>query len=321
MLKPDSPLLNNLKLPLIAAPMFLVSGPELVIGCCKAGVIGTFPALNLRSSDEFEAWLVEIKTALAAAVEAGEQPAVYGVNLIVHHSNPRLQADLALCVKHEVPLIITSLGAVPDVVDAVHSYGGQVFHDVINLRHANKAAGAGVDGLIAVCAGAGGHAGHISPFALVGEIRQFFDGVVILSGCLSSGRDIATSRALGADFSYMGTRFINTVESRADDAYKKMIADSKAVDIVYTDKVSGINANFLKASLEQAGLIDENAEGVTEMDFAGEDEAKAWKDIWSAGQGVGNISDSPPVADLIAELSIEFTQACEQLSRDAATFS
>ena len=196
---------KGLRLPVIAAPMFLVSGPEMVLACCRSGVIGTFPALNERTTEGFEGWLDHIKTGLSSA-EMGTQS--YGVNLIVHKSNPRLEADLDICIKHKVPLVITSLGAVPDVVDAIHSYGGVVFHDVINLRHANKAASAGVDGLIAVGAGAGGHAGTLSPFALVNEIRQFFDGQIILSGCLSTGRDVATAQMMGADYAYMGTRFI-----------------------------------------------------------------------------------------------------------------
>jgi len=321
LLKPDNPLLNNLRLPLIAAPMFLVSGPELVIECCRAGIIGTFPALNQRTSEDFEQWLITIKAALQKASDAGETPAAFGVNLIVHHTNPRLEADLALCVKHEVPLIITSLGAVPDVVEAVHSYAGQVYHDIINLRHARKAAAAGADGLIAVCAGAGGHAGTMSPFALVGEIRQFFEGAIILSGSLSSGSDIASARAMGADFAYMGTRFINTKESLADPGYKDMIAASAAVDIVYTDRVSGINANFLQGSLEAAGLTAEKLVEHETIDFASDKEARAWKDIWSAGHGVGSITDAPPAADLVHQLRAEFHASCATVQSDATHFA
>lgn len=303
------------RLPLIAAPMFLVSGPQLVIETCKAGVIGTFPALNQRTAEGFEQWLQEIESALASysgGASAGAAP--FGVNLIVHDSNPRLQEDLDLIVKHEVPLVITSLGAVPDVVDAVHQYGGVVYHDVINIRHAKKAAAAGVDGLIAVCAGAGGHAGLLSPFALIGEIRQFFSGALILSGCLSSGGDLASAIAMGADFGYMGTRFICSRESAAPSAYKEMIERATAVDIVYTDRISGVNANFLKASIERSGLSLDSMPDHRKPDFgkellAPEDGAKAWKDIWSAGQGVGNIQQTLSVAELIDKIAEEYQVA------------
>ena len=311
---------GRLKLPLVAAPMFLVSGPELVIETCKAGVVGTFPALNQRSSEGFEQWLDQINAELAQA----ENPAPFGVNLIVHNTNPRVQADLELCVKHKVPLVITSLGAVKEVVDAVHSYGGLVFHDVTNIRHARKAAEAGVDGLIAVCAGAGGHAGTLSPFALVNEIRQFFKGTVLLSGCMSSGQDVATARMLGADLAYMGTRFINSAESLAVDEYKDMIIDSTANDIVYTPKISGIPANFLKPSLADAGLDAETGErkkvDLGEELTAPKEGASAWKSIWSAGQGVGSIADKPPVVDLIAELRREYVEAANQFADQSAPF-
>ena len=316
---------RGLKLPVIAAPMFLVSGPELVLACCHEGIIGTFPALNERSSEGFESWLEQIKSDLATA-NRGTQS--HGVNLIVHKSNPRLQMDLDLCVKHKVPLVITSLGAVPDVVDAIHSYGGVVFHDVINLRHAQKAAGAGVDGLIAVAAGAGGHAGTMSPFALVNEIRQFFKGQIILSGCLSTGRDIATARMLGADYAYLGTRFLSTRESRAVADYQSMISQAAAADIVYTDKVSGVYANFLKASLQATGMLEASADPQKHknIDFGEElqppedDTNSAWRDIWSAGQGVGSINDSPTVAALVSQLSDEFKAACEQHHMASAQF-
>ncbi|GGB80717.1 hypothetical protein GCM10011352_03020 [Marinobacterium zhoushanense] len=310
---PDN-ILDHLKLPLVAAPMFLVSGPELVIETCKAGVIGTFPALNERTSDGFEHWLDCIEGALAET----ENPAPFGVNLIVHQTNPRLRQDLELIVKHRVPLVITSLGAVREVVDAVHSYGGLVFHDVTNIRHARKAAEAGVDGLIAVCAGAGGHAGTLSPFALIGEIRQFFTGTVLLSGCISSGRDIATARMLGADLAYAGTRFINTRESLADAGYKQMISECAAADIVYTPKVSGVPANFMQPSLAKAGL-DGDCAGPTQLNMD-QDEAKAWKNIWSAGQGVGAINDQPPVAELIQRMRHEFNDAVNSFNHDNARF-
>ncbi len=313
---------SQLKLPLIAAPLFLVSGPELVIASSKAGIVGTFPALNQRTTEGFAEWLVQIKAALDPG--NGEQPAPYGVNLIVHATNPRLEADLAVCVEHKVPLVITSLGAVSDVVDAVHSYGGQVFHDVINLRHARKAAAAGVDGLIAVSAGAGGHAGYISPFALVNEIRQFFSGQVILSGCLSTGRDLAAAVTMGADFGYMGTRFINTQESRAAEGYRQMINESSAADIVYTDKVSGVNANFLRDSLAKAGMDDATLHDRSDIDFGSElmpdenGEASAWKDIWSAGQGVGSIDSVPTVEALVTQLEADYRAA---ILEQAATLS
>lgn len=301
---------GRLKLPLVSAPMFLVSGPELVIETCKAGVVGTFPALNQRDSNGFEAWLQEVSEALEGDTEA----APYGVNLIVHKTNPRLQTDLELCVKYKVPLIITSLGAVSDVVDAIHSYGGIVFHDVINIRHAKKASAAGVDGLIAVCAGAGGHAGTLSPFALLAEIRKFYDKTVLLSGSLSKGSDILAAEVMGADLAYMGTRFINTQESRASDSYKKMIVDSSAADIVYTKEVSGVNANFLSPSLEQAGVDLANFTKTDDVDFGEElsEDAKAWKDIWSAGQGVGSIDNVPTVFELIESLQDEYTAARKQ---------
>jgi nitronate monooxygenase len=299
--------------------MFLVSGPRLVTETCKAGVIGTFPALNQRSSEGFEQWLEDINAVLQDhAHTTGVAAAPFGVNLIVHPTNPRLNADLRLCVKHRVPVVITSLGAVKEVVDAVHSYGGLVFHDVTNLRHAQKAAAAGVDGLIAVCAGAGGHAGTLSPFALMNEIRQFFEGVVILSGSLSSGQDLAAARMLGADLGYMGTRFINTRESMAPDDYKEMIIGSHAADIVYTPKVSGIPASFMRQSLEAAGLLDAAHDTGKTMDLS--DEAKAWKTVWSAGQGVGSIVDVPTTAELVARLKREYIEAGRQFAADAVQY-
>jgi len=308
---------NRLQLPLVVAPMFLASGTQLVTECCKAGVVGTFPALNQRSSDGFEEWLVEIKAELARAEETSTQkPAPYGVNLIVHKSNPRLAADLALCVKHEVPLVITSLGADRSVVDTIHSYGGLVFHDVVNARHARKAAAAGVDGLIAVAAGAGGHAGTWSPFALVNEIRQFFDKTVLLAGCMSTGRDIAAARMMGADLAYMGTRFLNTQECLVQEEYKQQITEASAGDIVYTPAISGVNANFIRQSIETAGLDINNLEAPKTIDFGLElDEAnsdektskpKAWKDIWSAGQGVGSIDAVPTTAELVSQLQAQY---------------
>ena len=313
MAMPES-LRGRLRLPVVAAPMFLVSGPELVIEASRAGILGTFPALNQRSSEGFEAWLTEIRETLEPL---GEDAAPYGVSLIVHRTNPRLEADLELCVKHRVPVVITSLGAVADLVDAVHGYGGVVFHDVVNLRHARKAADAGVDGLIAVAAGAGGHAGSMSPFALVTEIRQFFDKTVLLAGCMGDGRHVAAARALGADLAYMGTRFIATRESRAPAEYKDMIVSSAAGDIVYSDAISGVPANFLGASLQANGydLAELTARGLGQGQLKPiGDEAKVWKTVWSAGQGVGDIVDVPATADLVDRLHSEYRSALAALA-------
>lgn len=308
---------DRLSIPAIAAPMFLISGPQLVIECCKNGVVGTFPALNQRTTEGFEAWVVEIKTALAQfEEETGKKAAPYGVNLIVHPTNPRVMPDLEVCVKHQVPLIITSLGAVPDLVNAVHSYGGLVYHDVIKKRHAEKASEAGVDGLILVAAGAGGHAGALSPLALINEIKGFFKKTILLSGCISTGRDIASALQMGADLAYMGTRFINVKESMADPEYQEMIINSKAEDIVYTAAVSGVNANFLRPSLEAMGITEELWSQTKKIDFGSEldaakAEAQAWKTIWSAGQGVTSIDDVKPTKALIEQLKAEFKSALE----------
>lgn len=310
--------IDTLSLPVVAAPMFLISGPKLVTECCKAGIIGTFPALNQRTSEGFEEWLIEIKTELTNwEKETGKKAAPFGVNLIVHHTNPRLQADLELCIKHEVPLIITSLGAVSTLVDAVHEYGGLVFHDVIKKRHAIKAADAGVDGLILVAAGAGGHAGTINPISLVAEIKSFYDKTILLSGCMSTGRDVATALQMGADLAYLGTRFINTTESKADEGYKEMIMNSGASDIVYTAAVSGVEANFLRPSLEAMGITEEMWALKAKIDFgkeldAAKAEAKAWKTLWSAGQGVTTIKDVLPTGELITRMKKEFRVAIEQ---------
>ncbi len=297
--------LKHLAVPAIAAPMFLVSGPSLVIETCKGGVVGTFPALNQRTSEGFEAWLREIAGALAGVPGA----APYGVNLIVHKSNNRVEADLKLVVKHRVPVVITSLGAVRDVVDAVHSYGGLVFHDVIGARHAQKAIEAGVDGVIGVAAGAGGHAGTVNPFALVAELRRVIgpDRTLLLAGAISSGADIAAARVMGADLAYLGTRFIATEESMADPAYKQMILDTGAKDIVYTPKLSGIDANFMAPSITRAGLDLATMERPQHVDMT--EEAKVWKNIWSAGHGVAAITDIPPAGLLCARLKAEYDAA------------
>jgi len=306
---------KNLSLPVIAAPMFLISGPRLVIECCKNGIIGTFPALNQRTTEGFEKWIIEIKNALDSfEKETGKKAAPFGVNLIVHQTNPRVKADLKVCVKHKVPIIITSLGAVPQLVGAIHSYGGLVFHDVIKKRHAEKAAEAGVDGLILVCAGAGGHAGTLNPMPFVAEIKKFFHKTILLSGCISNGQDIASALQMGADIAYMGTRFINTKESKAPENYRKMIIESGANDIVYTAAISGVSANFLRPSLEAMGITEEMLKTSKKIDFgkelsAMEKEAKAWSTIWSAGQGVTNISDNPTVKSLIENMKNEFKTA------------
>lgn len=300
---------DRLALPVVASPMFIVSGLELVKAECRAGVVGTFPALNQRSSEGFADWLDELND--MSANEPTTAP--YGVNLIVHRSNPRWEQDLKICVEKKVPLVITSLGAVDELVNAVHSYGGRVFHDVINRRHAEKAAQAGVDGLIAVSAGAGGHAGTLSPFALVSEIRQFFDKTLLLAGCLNTGRDIATAQMMGADMAYMGTRFIATKESNASDDNRQMILQSQAKDIFYTDKVSGVHGNFLLGSLAKVG-IDPNDVAAKSIDFGNEldqGQNKAWKDLWSAGQGVGGIQDVPSVAELCQRLGEEYRRAIQ----------
>ncbi|MDM8351066.1 nitronate monooxygenase family protein [Pseudomonas sp. sp1636] len=299
---------QRLRLPVVAAPMFLVSNPQLVLACCRNGIVGSFPALNQRDSGAFEAWLEEI----GAGLEAEAAP--YAVNLIVHGSNPRLQADLAICIEQRVPIVITSLGAVKEVVDAVHGYGGLVFHDVTTRRHAEKAAEAGVDGLIAVAAGAGGHAGTWSPFALIAEIRQFFDKTLLLAGCLNHGHEILAAQLLGADLSYLGTRFIATQENNAPPAYKQMILDAQAADILHTPAVSGVPASFMRQSLELAGYDLKQLHNKGEIDYGEKlkpisDEAKAWKTVWSAGQGVGTIADLPSVDALVARLDREYRDA------------
>ena len=315
--------IKDLSLPAVAAPMFLISGPQLVIECCKNGIVGTFPALNQRTTDGFEDWLIEIKAALRKfEEETGKKAAPYGVNLIVHPTNPRLEADIKICIKHKVPLIITSLGAVTQVVDAIHSYGGLVFHDIIKKRHAEKAAEAGVDGLILVAAGAGGHAGTINPMPLVAEIRKFYNKTLLLSGCISTGRDIASAMQMGADLAYMGTRFINTKESQAPEEYRKMIIDSNADDVVYTAAVSGVHANFLGASLKAAGVTEADLKKDTKIDFGKElnTEAKAWKTIWSAGQGVTAVNNVQSVSELVDNLKSEFKSAIEEQSRLLDTY-
>ena len=298
---------QNLALPVICAPMFIISNPDLVIAQCKGGVIGSFPALNARPKDLLDEWLTRIKAELAADPNA----APFAVNQIIHPSNERLEHDMALCVKHEVPLIITSLSAPTQIVPHVHAYGGKVFHDVISVRHAEKALEAGVDGLILVCAGAGGHAGTLSPFALVGEIRKFYDGPIALSGSITNGQAILAAQAMGADFAYIGTRFIATTEANAVEAYKQAILDSSAKDVVYTPYFTGVHGNYLTKSIVAAGLDPANlpVKDKTAMSFGGARDAKAWKDIWGAGQGVGTIDDVLPAGELITRLKQEYRSA------------
>ncbi|MBS1132003.1 MAG: 2-nitropropane dioxygenase [Proteobacteria bacterium] len=298
---------KNLSLPVLCAPMFIISNPDLVIAQCKSGVIGSFPALNARPKELLDEWLTRIKTELATDPKA----APFAVNQIIHPSNERLEHDMALCVQHEVPLIITSLSAPTAIVPHVHAYGGKVFHDVISVRHAEKALEAGVDGLILVCAGAGGHAGTLSPFALVGEIRKFYDGPIALSGSITNGQAILAAQAMGADFAYIGTRFIATHEAHAVDAYKQAIVDSAAKDVVYTPYFTGVHGNYLSKSIVAAGLDPANLpeRDKTVMNFGGATAAKAWKDIWGAGQGVGTIDDVMPTAELVARLQQEYRSA------------
>jgi len=309
---PDK-LSQSLALPVIASPMFIVSGPDLVIQQCLAGVVGSFPALNARPAEQLDLWLTRIETELAAAraADPARRIAPYAVNQIVHASNDRLRHDVEVCVRHRVPIVITSLRAPDQVVAAVHSYGGLVFHDVVSIRHARKALEAGVDGLILVCAGAGGHAGTLSPFALVGEVRRFYDGPIILSGAIATGSAILAAQAMGADLAYVGTRFIATQEANAAEGYKEMIAASSAADIVYTPYFTGVPGNYLKPSVVAQGLDPDALPDAdkSKMSFGSGAAAKAWRDIWGAGQGVGLIDDAPPVAAVVARLKREYDEA------------
>jgi len=315
---------DSLTLPLIGSPMFIVSTPTLVMAQCRAGVVGSFPALNARPASQLDDWLAEITEGLAAQRQAspGARIAPFAVNQIVHASNDRLEHDVRACVKHRVPIVITSLRPPAEVVAAVHSYGGLVFHDVINRRHAEKAAQQGVDGIIAVCTGAGGHAGTLSPFALVKEVREVFAGTIILGGAMSTGADVLAAQALGADLAYLGTRFIATTEANAGAAYKQMLVDSRAEDIVYTSLFSGVAGNYLRASVAETGLDPDNLPDGSKaaMNFAalGGGERKAWKDIWSAGQSVSGIRSVDPVAALVARMREEYAAALAGLERAAA---
>jgi nitronate monooxygenase len=302
---------KHLALPVIGAPMFLVSNPELVIAQCRNGVIGAFPALNARPETQLDEWLTQIAGALTAEPTA----APYAVNQIIHQSNARLEHDMSLCVKHKVPLIITSLRAPNDIVKYVHAYGGLVFHDVISVRHAEKALEAGVDGLILVCAGAGGHGGNLSPFALVSEVRRFYSGPVALAGAITSGSAILAAQAMGADFAYVGTRFLATREAHASPAYQQTLIEATAADIVNTPCFSGVPGNFLKQSIVAAGLDPDKLleRDKSALDFGNTAGIKAWRDILSAGQGVGNIDEILPVAELVARLRDEYAAARQAL--------
>ena len=312
---------GNLSIPVIGSPLFLVSGPELVIAQCKAGIVGSFPALNARPQHVLGEWIVRIKTELAEyqAADPDAKVAPFAVNQICHGSNDRLMDDMQTCVEHEVPIIITSLRPPAELVEAAHSYGGLVFHDVISVRHAKKAAEQGVDGLILVCAGAGGHAGALSPFALVREVKEWFDGTIILSGSIGDGYSVASSLALGADLAYMGTRFIATEEANADIGYKKMLEESAASDIVYSSLFTGVHGNYLKPSIDKAGLDSNNLPEAdkSSMNFGsgGNTDAKAWKDIWGSGQGIGGIVDSPPVQELVDRIQSEYEEATQEFIR------
>ena len=307
---------GKLRIPMLGAPMFIVSSPTLVKAQCKAGIIGSFPALNARPEALLDDWLAEITEELAdyAAKNPSEPVAPFAVNQIVHASNTRLEHDVELCVKHKVPIVITSLRPPAEVVQAVHSYGGLVFHDVINIRHARKAAEQGIDGLIAVCAGAGGHAGLLSPFALVKEIREFFDGVVLLSGAMSRGNDVLAAQAIGADLAYVGTRFIATEEANADPSYKQMIIDSTANDIIYTSLITGVHGSYLRGSIENAGLDPDHLPEAdkSKMNFGGG--KKVWKDIWGAGQGVGTMHEVLPTRELVLRMENEYREALDRLA-------
>jgi nitronate monooxygenase len=312
---------HGLAVPVIGAPLFIVSQPDLVIAQCKAGVIGAFPSLNARPEPVLDEWLERIQAELARydAAHPERPSAPFAVNLIVHKSNPRLMHDLDVCVKHKVKIVITSLGARPEVNDAVHSYGGVVLHDVINVTFARKAVEKGADGLIAVAAGAGGHAGQLSPFALVQEIRAWFDGPLALSGAIANGRAVLAARAMGADFAYVGSAFIATREANASDDYKRMIVESGADDIVYTNLFTGVHGNYLRPSIERAGFdpADLPESDPSKMNFANE-KAKAWRDIWSSGQGIGAISHVPAAAELVARLASEYDTAVRELSTGSA---
>ena len=312
--------LQNLSLPVIGSPMFIASGPALVAAQCKAGIVGSFPALNARPAELLDTWLTDLQAELAAyqAEHPNAKVGPIAVNQIVHQSNDRLAHDVAVCVKHRVPIIISSLRAPPpEMMDAIHGYGGIVLHDVISIRHAQKALEAGVDGLILVAAGAGGHAGPLSPFALVGEVRKFFKGPIALSGAIATGDAILAAQAMGADFAYIGSRWLATKEAHVDDAYRQAIVESTAADVVYTNLFTGVHGNYLKKSIVNAGLDPDNLPEAdkSKMNFgSGGTGAKAWRDIWGAGQGVGLMDDVPSVAQMVDRLQTEYQAARKRLA-------
>ena len=314
------PILQNLELPVIGAPLFIVSGPELVIAQCKAGIVGSFPALNARPAEELEKWIVRIKIELEAYQKDNpdKKVAPFAVNQICHASNNRLEHDMQVCVKHEVPIIITSLQASQMVYDATHSYGGIVLHDVTNIRHTNSALRKGADGIIAVCAGAGGHAGRLSPFALIPEIREFHKGPLLLSGSISTGGAVLAAQAMGADLAYIGTRFIASKEANASMEYKQSIVDSMGEDIIYSSLFTGVHGNYLKSSIESSGLDPDNLPTAdkSSMNFGsgGNTDAKAWKDIWGAGQGVGSVKDAPSIQEIVDRMKQEYEKAKSAIS-------
>ncbi|MEC7153928.1 MAG: nitronate monooxygenase family protein [Pseudomonadota bacterium] len=315
---------NNLRVPVVGSPLFLVSGPELVIAQCKSGIIGSFPALNARPAEVLDEWLTRINIELEEYKAANPDAVVapYAVNQICHASNDRLMEDMETCVKHKVPIIITSLRPPAEIVEAAHSYGGVVYHDVINVKHARKAAEEGVDGLILVCAGAGGHAGALSPFALLREVKEWFDGTILLSGAIGDGFCVASALAMGADLAYMGTRFIATEEANADQNYKDMLIQSAADDIVYSSLFTGVMGNYLKPSIAAAGLDPNNLPEAdkSKMNFGsgGNMKTKAWKDIWGSGQGIGGIQDVEPVEAVVSRLETEYRTAIDSLVQRAS---
>lgn len=309
------PVLQNLRLPVVGAPLFIVSGPELVIAQCKAGIVGSFPALNARPQHVLDEWLTRINIELDAYKKDNPDAIVapYAVNQICHGSNNRLMEDMETCVKHKVPIVITSLQASKDVYDAVHSYGGIIMHDVINIRHTEKALELGADGIIAVCAGAGGHAGTLSPYALIPEIRKIHDGLLLCSGSIAHGGSVLGAQAIGADLAYVGTRFIASEEANAEAAYKQMLVDSAAKDVVYSSLFTGVNGNYLSKSIEAAGMDPHNLPEAdkSSMNFGsgGNSDAKAWKDIWGAGQGTGSIDDVSSIATIVDRMEAEYNEA------------
>ena len=316
---------DKTRIPVIGAPLFTVSYPELVLAQCKAGIVGSFPALNARPEEKLGEWITMMKKELNDYQNKNPEEIVapFAVNQICHHSNSRLEHDMEVCVEHEIPIIITSLRAPQFVVDAVHSYGGAVIHDVINIRHAKKAISEGADGLILVCAGAGGHAGTLSPFALVREVREFFDGLIVLSGSISHGASVLSAQAMGADLAYIGTRFIATQEANASEGYKEMIVESNANDIMYSATFTGVNGNYLKPSVVKAGLDPENLPYADkhDMNFSsvpGDNQKKAWKDIWGSGQGIGNLHEVPTVREAVDTLVEEYEEAKNFLTKGPA---